>query len=147
MGSAMPSFGQNWVARSQNPYAYGLAQSGILNQTQTPQIQRFTGNVNRPNFTYGLNPNNPMWANAPQQGPGSPWDYYAGVPQQGLDMGNPPGPNVPRAPGSTGWGGVYRQWNPNEINPQGMMQMMQDFGGQWPPGAIMNPMFNPLIAR
>ena len=45
IGSAMPSFGQNWVARSQNPYAYGLAQSGILNQTQTQWPQRFPGNV------------------------------------------------------------------------------------------------------
>ena len=154
MASPMPqNFGQNWVARAQNPYAYGLAQSGILNQTQTPFPQRFPGNMIRPQFTYGLNPNNPMWANASQfndmSTAGSPWDYYQSplVNQQGLDMGTPPGPNVPRAPGSTGWEGVYRQWNPNEINPQGMQQMMQQYGGQWPPGAIMNPMFNPLMNR
>lgn len=137
--SPMPSF----AAQAQNPFAAAMTEVGLLNQTATGIPQMRQGNTIRPGFTYGLNPASPMWANAPQQGPGSPFDYYAGF-GQGINVTNPPG-NVPRAPGSTGHQGVYQQWPSWEMTPEVMSGLMQQYGD--PMGNMMAGGINTMALK
>ena len=59
---------------------------------------------------FGLNPLHPLWGDLPQQGQGSPWDYYAGMNPFDMELSNPPGQNLARQPGSFGYTGVHQQF-------------------------------------
>tara|TARA_R100000808_G_scaffold13686_1_gene32981 strand:+ start:810 stop:1718 length:909 start_codon:yes stop_codon:yes gene_type:complete len=132
------------AAQAQNPFASAMVGAGLLTETNTGLPQRMQGNTIRPSFTYGLTPDSPMWANAPQQGPGSPFDYYAAF-GQGVNVANPPGPNVPRAPGSVGHQGVYRQWPSWEMTPEVMSGLMQQYGD--PMGNMMAGGISPMALK
>ena len=125
MGSVMPNF----TAQAQNPFAAAMTQMGLLNQTNTGRPQRMGGNINRPDFTYGLNPTSPMWQ-GPYDRANDPFNYYWDSPFLGRDNVLPQFQGLPESDeyGPFANEGVARQWPGWEMTPEVMSGLVQQYG-------------------
>jgi hypothetical protein len=137
MGSAMPNF----TAQAQNPFAAAMTQVGLLNQTNTGRPQRMGGNINRPDFTYGLNPTSPMWQ-GPYDRANDPFNYYWDSPFLGRGNVLPQFQGLPESDeyGPFANEGVARQWPGWEMTPEVMSGLMQQYGNPMAAKGQISPM-------
>ena len=136
MSSPMPSL----TAQAQNPFAGAMTEAGLLTQTNTGLSQGMGGNINRPSFTYGLNPGSPMWQ-GPYDRANDPFNYYWNSPIQGR------GNVLPQFQGLPGFAnqGIARQWPSWEMTPEVMSGLMQQYGD--PMGNMMAGGINPGVLK